>query len=349
MSSLTGVLAGLSPLINQYLNKGSTNAANQGAAMGANALAGLTLPQLQQLLYTAQQSTAAPAYNAAQSAAAQQGANAYNNINLSPAAMQAQQQVLGQLQGIATNNGLTPQALSQLAQIRQQTNTNAAGQRGAILQQAQAQGIGNSGLAVAQEMLANQGNANTNALAGNEQQAAQQQLALQALQGAGNLGSSIYGQQYNIAANQAQAQNAINAYNTGLLQQSGLANQQATNTALNQAQAAQQATNLANQNAINTQYQTNAYNTLQQGQQQINRANDLTAAGQNIANQQNLQNKLNTATYTPMLNTLFGNGSGQSSSNNSGGGGLISNWLNSSPSSSGSSEDNFYDDLSADY
>jgi len=338
MADLSSLLPGISPLINQFLNQGSQNAATNAASAGLNAFNGLTLPQIQQLLYTAAQTQAAGPYAAAQAGSAQIGSNALANINLNPQAQQAELTTLGQLQGIAANNGLTPQTQAQLMAARNQYLQTAQGQNASILQHAQQQGLGNSGIGIMAELANNQGNENALANAAYQAQAAQQAQQQAALQGAGALGGQIYGQQYNQALNQAQAQNAINAANAGFAQQSGLANQQATNQALQQAVANQQTTNLANQGALNTASQQNAQNTLLQGQQQLNQATGISNAGNNLGSFQQNLNQINQSATTPLLNTLFGSTGGTITKNGTttttpAQSGLLSNWFNSGTSS----------------
>jgi hypothetical protein len=306
LDSLGSILPSLAPIANQFLNQNSTNAANSGAAAGLNAYKNLTLPQIQQLLYTANQSTAANPYNAAQTGAASVGSNAYNNLNINPTAQAEELAAMQQLQGIADSNGLTPQTQAQLQQIRLQQQQTNQGNNGAILQNAQSRGLGDSQLNIAAQLAANQQGANSAAEQGAIAAGNQQQQQLNALNSAAALGGQVYGQQYNQAATTAAAQNALNAYNASNQQQSNLANQNATNTALNQGVANQQQTNLANQNATNTASQNNATNLLSTGNQALAQAGGISTAGQNVATQQNLQNKLNTQTLSPALGQFFG-------------------------------------------
>lgn len=294
------ISAGL-PLVNQFLNKGSQNKANNAANAGINAYQNLTLPQLQQLLYNAKQSTAAGPYDAAQAQTVDQGTNAFNNINLNPAAQAAESSALGQLQGIAANNGITPQTAAQLAQIRAQGNANEKGQRDAIMQSAASRGVGGSQMALASALANEQGAADRNAAGGYQAAADAANRAQNAIGTGANLAGTIYSQQYGAAQNQANAQNAINNFNAAAKNAASAQNATATNTALNQGVQNQQATNLANQAATNAQYQNNATNTLALSGQGLTRAGGIAGAAPEAAKFNQNVNKMNQSADSGLL------------------------------------------------
>lgn len=166
--------------------------------------------------------------------------NAYKQ---NPEAYTAQMQALQQLQRLGAEGGLTAMDKAQMNQIQNQINAQEKANRNAILQNYAARGMGGSGVELAQQLAGNQAATQTAADQGFNVAAQAQQRALQAIQGAGQLGTGIETQQFGEAAQRAAAQNAINAFNTQ--------NQQATlgrNVAnLNEAQRL----NLANQQALN--------------------------------------------------------------------------------------------------
>jgi hypothetical protein len=112
-------------------------------------------------------------------------------------------------------------------------NQNAAQQK-ALQEQFAQQGQGGSGASMQARMLASQGNANSGASAGATVAANAQARALQALQGQGQLASSMNDQQFAQDARKADATNVINQFNANNRQQVALTNQanaQAANNA----------------------------------------------------------------------------------------------------------------------
>lgn len=183
---------------------------------------------------------------------ANQAPSAYNNISLDPATRAAQMSALSQYTNIANSGGLDANAKLALQQTIDAANTSAAGQRGALQQQAQAQGQGGGDFNLVQQAIANQGNANTAATQGLETAAMAEANRQNALNQMSNIGGGVNAADYSQAANKAGAQNAINATNQGY-------------------------TNAANTGNVSNQIQTGEFNT--GTAQNVNAAN--TAAGQN--------------------------------------------------------------------
>ena len=170
--------------------------------------------------------------------------NAYANIAPDTSNIQAQQQALQALQQRG-NVGLNAEDRASLQQIRNQVGADAEGRRQQILQNMQAMGQGGGGAALAAQLQASQGEANTESQQANAQAATAAQRALQALQASGSLAGDIRNQNYGIASNQAAAQNEMNRFN--------ISNQYNTGVLNNQQQNAAQLYNAQNQQAISNQ------------------------------------------------------------------------------------------------
>jgi hypothetical protein len=186
------------------------------------------------------------------------------NISLDPRLQQAQMDALAGLQDISQNKGLTDMDRAQLSQIGNEEATRSKGAREAILQNAQARGMGGSGLELMSQ-LQNQQDAATRQSVRDTGIAGQAQArALEALKSAGTLGGQIGQQQFSQKSDIAQAQDRINQFNTQNKQQVSNINTAANNAAQTANLAAKQ--NISNAN-VGTANQEQQYNKeLQQKQ-----------------------------------------------------------------------------------
>lgn len=165
-----------------------------------------------------------------------------NNISTDPKLKQAQMAALSGLQEISDGGGMTASDRAMLSQIKNEENAAARGQREAILQNAQARGMGGSGLELMSQMQNQQASATRNAQRDMDVAGLAQQRALDALIQGGQLGGQIQAQDFNQQAQIAQANDAISKFNAQNKQQTNLANVAANNAA--------QATNLQNKQAV---------------------------------------------------------------------------------------------------
>ena len=199
-------------------------------------------------------------YNPAvlQSAVATQP-SAFQNVGLNQPLTAQQQSANAALNSMATG-GATPQQLAAMNAMQNQTNAQLQSNLAGIQQSAAARGMGGSGQAMAMRAQAAQGatnQANAGAQSINAQLAANKMAGLQALE------SSLAGQQ--------------NQYvNTALAQAQGLQQNNQYGTTLN--------ANIAGQNVAAQNAQQNL---------QTQGANQFSQYNTGIANQQNLQNQVN--------------------------------------------------------
>lgn len=161
----------------------------------------------------------------------QQQQTELNNINVDPATRNAQMAALSRLSDIGSSNGMDAQAKYDTQQSVDRSNSNEAGQRGAILQNFAARGVGGSGAELAADLQASQGDANQQATAGLQASATAQKRALDALSSGATLAGTVRSADYNQAANAASAQDIINNFNAKNSQAVAGANTAATNDA----------------------------------------------------------------------------------------------------------------------
>lgn len=157
--------------------------------------------------------------------------SALNNITLDPKLKQAQEDALASLQDIGKNEGLTDMDRAQLANIESQENAAARGQREAIIQNAQARGLGGSGIEMLSQMQNQQDAATRKSARDTDVAGMAQARALQALQQAGSLGGSMQQADFSRQAQVAQANDAISQFNTQAQNQNNAANTLARNQA----------------------------------------------------------------------------------------------------------------------
>ena len=185
-----------------------------------------------------------------------QNPSAMNQISTDPKLQQAQMDALASLQEIG-QGGMTDMDRAQLAKIAQDEAIRSRGAREAILQNMEARGAGGSGASLLAQLQNSQDAANRQSMRDTEVAGMAQQRALQALQGAGQMGGQMQNTQFNQQAQVAQANDAINQFNTQNRQQVGNLNTSARNTAAAQNLAEKQRVADTNVGTANTQQQYN--------------------------------------------------------------------------------------------
>ena len=148
-----------------------------------------------------------------------------------PRLKDAQLNSLDALQAIIDGDGMTAIDKARMNQINMENNAIDRGNREAILQNAQARGVGGSGLELAQQMISQQSGAGRRAQQGFDVAAQAEQRALDAMMKSGELSSQVRGQDLDEASRVAQAQDMINQFNTANQNQARFANAQANNAA----------------------------------------------------------------------------------------------------------------------
>lgn len=211
-------------------------------------------PQLEQLV---QQGILTP--EDAQAALAER--SDMNGITLDPNLKKAQMDALTSLQDISSSGGMTTMDKANLSRIQSEEDAAARGSREAILQNAQARGMGSSGLELMSQMQNQQASVGRRAQRDLDVAGMAQQRALEALMQSGNMAGSMRGQDFSEQSQVAQANDEISKFNTANKQQVNLMNVNARNAA--------QAENLNNKQGI---HNANVGTRNQQQQQKLDLA-----------------------------------------------------------------------------
>lgn len=134
-------------------------------------------------------------------------------------AVGAQREALRRLMALGTRGGLSAQDVARLRTIRQQQQSDERAQRLALENQARMRGTAGSGTLLASQLAAQQGGANRAAQRGTDIAAAAQQNALRALSMGSGLAGDVRRQGSYEDLSRAQAIDAINRFNRGLIGQ----------------------------------------------------------------------------------------------------------------------------------
>lgn len=232
---------------------------DQGATQATDAYNGMTAPTFDPV-------TGQPVN------ATSQDPSAMNGVTTNPANYATQTAQMAALSNLAANGGRNAASDANLASIQQNENANSAGQRGAIMQQNSARGMGGSSSNLLAQLSASQGaqsNQNAEDLGVKGQEAT---TALNAGQGAASIGANMENQQFSEGAAKAQATDAINRFNAGQ-------NTQASEFNSNQNMGAQMANN------ANTQNQFQDTSNIAAGQQRGGEAGAGYYSAENAAEQ----------------------------------------------------------------
>jgi hypothetical protein len=206
-------------------------------------------------------------------------------ISLDPKFKQAQMNALKSLEDIGQNKGLTDMDRAQLSKIQAQEAAQQRGSREAILQNAQARGMGGSGLELMSQLQNQQSSADRQAARDTDVAGMAQQRALQALQSAGQLGTQYSDQSFGQQAAVAGAQDRINQFNAQTGNEMNRFNTGAINAGnMRDANTLQDVSNM-NTGIRNTQSTQNANAVQDSFQNQLNKTQGTTGALQNQADQ----------------------------------------------------------------
>lgn len=138
---------------------------------------------------------------------------AYDQISEDPATRSAQVDALNAMLNEGNRNGASIQSQAAIGQILDRTATADAMNREAVMQDMARRGQLGGAQEMAARLMGQQQNARTAALQGTQVAADDRNRALQAMVQAGQLGGNIRGQDYTIAANRANARDALAKWN----------------------------------------------------------------------------------------------------------------------------------------
>lgn len=212
------------------------------------------------------------------------------DIETNPAYDQYTMDALRQLEGIATS-GMTDADRADMARLEQDVNRQNAGRVGAIRQNMAARGLDGSGSEIVMQMQAAQDAADRQALAALEKSGQMQTNRQNATMNLGNMAQGLQAQQWNQKAQVANAQDAINQFNTNNKNQVAQYNNQLANQT-NQYNAGNRQANANLNTEAQNQFNQNVVQNAGQGAQiQYNQAAD--SANRAIQQQTNKQQAKN--------------------------------------------------------
>lgn len=195
----------------------------------------------------------------------------------------AQSRALQELQSIGDQGGLRIQDKAALQDALMAQQTKDRSDRQTIAANMAQRGLGASGFDVAAQLAGQQATSDQAARNSLSVAGSAQDRALQAIMGAGNLGTQYRTQDFNEQAQRAQAADRINMFNTQNLQSTNNANVGLQNAA--QAQNLAEKQRVSDQNTLlsNQQQQSNAQLLQQQYENQAKKAAGLSGQYQNLA------------------------------------------------------------------
>ena len=183
--------------------------------------------------------------------AQEQAGTEFDAIEVDPRLKDAQMQALSALTEIG-QDGLTLQARVNQEILQDQVARQDAGRQAAIMQNLAERGMGGAGMELAQRLASQQAASNRAGQAAMQNSANAQARALQALTQSGGLAGNIRSQDYGMQADRASAQDIINQFNTGNINQQRMNSQNIANMNTQVAQQqAQQGNQIAQQNFEN--------------------------------------------------------------------------------------------------
>ncbi len=136
------------------------------------------------------------------------------NVRVDPRLREAQLSALRQLQEVGDSQGLDIESRAELEQMKSELGAQERGQREAIMQSMASRGMSGSGLELASMLQSQQGSANRAAQSGFQIAADARRRALQAIMDSGELAGSVRSQDFGEQSAVAEAQDAINRFNT---------------------------------------------------------------------------------------------------------------------------------------
>lgn len=221
--------------------------------------------------------------------------SAFKDVVVSEQNRQAQSRALSELQSIGDKGGLRLQDKAALQDALMKQQAADRGNRESIQSEMSRRGLGGSGFEVASRLQGQQGTSDQAARNSLSVAAQAQERALQAIMGAGDLGTKYRAQDFSEGAQRAQAADKINLFNTQNLQDVQQRNTGSLNRAseMNLAQAQRTADANVNQSNYEQEYnkklaQKNFENQAQKAQGMGGNyqalANTAVQAGQNAGN-----------------------------------------------------------------
>lgn len=214
-----------------FFSGGNNESADRAIAQAVGQYDAIKPPTLEELQVQYEQLRSAGQLTPEMEAAFQQAASEMRNVSTDPRLKQQQMNALSSLEGIADAGGMTLVDKANLAGIQKEIGMQERGSREAIISGMARRGQSGSGVELAAMLQNQQGSADRAASQGLNVQATAQARALEAIMQGGQLGGQIRQQEFGEQSEKAQAQDAINRFNTQNSQQVAGANVNRRNSA----------------------------------------------------------------------------------------------------------------------
>jgi hypothetical protein len=167
-----------------------------------------------------------PSVEAQKIALEQMGDSSLAGVKVDPRLKDAQSDALGAVQRVGREGGLTAEDRAKMLAAQNMVAQQERSQRGAIVQNMQARGMGGSGAELAAQLANQQGSANRLNQAGTDMAAEAQKRALQAMVQGGQMAGQMRAQDYGEQSDLARARDEIARFNTQNRNQSQIYNSQ---------------------------------------------------------------------------------------------------------------------------
>lgn len=210
---------GLFDGITDLLTGGNSSRAAGASQAAVDALAALQTPDIAQMQLELEGLVQQGVISPQQAQAFMQEKTGLSEIATDPRLRNAQMDALASLQETVDAGGMDAQARSRINEVMAETAAQERGSREAIMANARARGIGGSGMELAQQLMNQQASAGRASQQGFDVAAEAERRKSEALQQLASLGGNIRGQDFDEQARVAQAQDAINQFNTQNRQQ----------------------------------------------------------------------------------------------------------------------------------
>ena len=234
-----------------------------GLAMGgpSNQFKGINIPDPEQMKVQLQEYVQQGLLTPEDAQTIMQNPSEFNKITTDPVFKDAQMKALTGLQDVADQGGMTDVMKGRLNDIARSEQVKSRGAREGILQNASERGVGGSGLELMAQLKNQQDSATRASDRGTQVAADAEERALNALIKSGQMGGEMETQEFGEKSKIAEAQDAVNRFNTGNLNDTARANVEARNAAQAGTLAEKQGLSDANTGLRNNQqtYNKNVY------------------------------------------------------------------------------------------
>lgn len=218
-------------LLGQNAAQGDREAAMRLRRQAMDAFAGLQLPSVKEQEILLEQLRSQGQLTPEMEQAITQGRSEMEGISTDPRLKDAQLAALSSLQDIGNQGGMSATDRARWNSMQSDLNRNAGAQQAAVMQNFARRGQAGSGMELLAQLTNQQASADRASQQGMDIKAQAEQRALQALMSGGQLAGSMRDQDFSQASAKAQAQDAINRFNTQNRQDVQMRNVGASNAA----------------------------------------------------------------------------------------------------------------------